>query len=203
MGSMARWNSALTPSCGALRAPAASSAVNGRMVRITVCLSPSPWFPGLAQRVVVVRSLLELQGRNVVRQRLIGARSQVHRLIESTAGIGVQVTHFDQRSGWRNREIRGDRDVPDGNPLLAATVPDAEDCTALAAVLREYRAGRRSRELELHLRALRVRPPGGIHGVAELEDHAFPLTRLHLGERLALAGFRGESPDDLHAGARG
>src|ERR1035437_7627455 len=161
------------------------------------------WFTGVVLRIVVVRSLLELQGGHVVGQRLIGAGSQVYRLIESAAGIGVEVTHFDERSGCRNREIRRDRDIPDGNPLLAATLPDAEDCTALAAVLREYRAGRRSRELELHLRALRVRPPGGIHGVAELEDHAFPLTRLDLGERLALAGFRGESPDDLHAGAGG
>src|ERR1039458_1483291 len=120
------------------------------------------WFTGLVQRVVVVRSLLELQGRNVVWQRLIGARSQVYRLIESTAGIGVEVTHFDQRSGRRNREIRLDRDVPDGNPLLAATLPDSETCTALASVLREYRASRRSRELELHLRALRV------HGFGDL-----------------------------------
>src|ERR1019366_4501651 len=96
------------------------------------------WFTGLVQRVVVVRSLLELQGGNVVGQRLIGARSQVYRLIESAAGIGVEVTHFDQRSGWRNREIRRDRDVPDGNPLLAVTVPDSEACTALASVLREY-----------------------------------------------------------------
>src|ERR1035441_10351567 len=148
------------------------------------------WFTGLVRRVVVVRSLLELQGGNVVGQRLIGARSQVYRLIESAPGIGVQVTHLDQRSGWRNREIRRDRDVPDGNPLLAATLPDSEACTVLASVLREYGASRRSRELELHLRALRVRPPGGIHGVTELEDHAFPLARLDLGERVALAGFR-------------
>src|ERR1017187_10104394 len=161
------------------------------------------WFTRLVQRVVVVRSLFELQGGNVVGQRLIGARSQVHGLIESAAGIGVEVTHFDQRSGWRNREIRRDRDVPDGNPLLAVTVPDSEACTALASILREYRASRRSRELELHLWALRVRPPGDIHGVAELEDHAFALARLDLGESLALAGFRGESPDDLHAGAGG
>src|ERR1022692_988498 len=161
------------------------------------------WFTGLVQRVVVVRSLLELQGGHVVGQRLIGARSQVYRLIESAAGIGVKITHFDERSGWRNREIRRDCDVPDGNPLLAATVPDSEACTALTSVLREHRASRRSRELELHLRTLRVRPPGDIHGVAELEDHAFPLARLDLGERLALAGFRGESPDDLHAGAGG
>src|ERR1035441_6047610 len=104
------------------------------------------WFTGLVQRVVVVRSLLELQGGNVVGQRLIGARPQVYRLIQSAAGIGVEVTHLDQRSGRRNREIRGDRDVPDGNPLLAATLPDAEDCTALASVLREYRASRRGRK---------------------------------------------------------
>src|ERR1019366_4321975 len=133
------------------------------------------WFTGLVQRVVVVRSLLELQGGHVVWQRLVGARSQVYRLIESAAGISVEVTHFDQRSGWRNREIRRDRDVPDGNPLLAVTVPDAEDCTALASVLREYGASRRGRELELHLRALGVRPPGDVHGIADLEDHAFPL----------------------------
>src|ERR1019366_1389433 len=132
------------------------------------------WLTGLVQRVVVVRSLLELQGGHIVGQRLIGARSQVYRLIESAAGICVEVTHLDQRSGWRNREIRRDRDVPDGNPLLAATLPDSQACTALASVLREYRASRRSRELELHLRAFGVRPPGGIHGVAELEDHAFP-----------------------------
>src|ERR1019366_1649048 len=161
------------------------------------------WFTGLAQRVVVVRSLLELQGGNIVGQRLVGARSQVYRLIESAAGIGVEITHLDQRSGWRNREIRRDRDVSDGNPLLAATLPDSEGCTALASVLREYRAGRRSRELELHLRALRVRPPGDILRVAELEDHAFPLACLDVGERLALAGLRGEGPDDLHAGACG
>src|ERR1017187_2738565 len=153
------------------------------------------WFTGLVQRVVVVRSLLELQGGNVVGQRLIGARPQVYRLIERAAGIGVKITHLDERSGWRNREIRRDRDVPDGNPLLAVTLPDSEDCTALASVLREYRAGRRRRELELHLRSLRVRPPGDIRGVAELEDHAFPLARPNLGERLALAGFRGERPD--------
>src|ERR1035441_394481 len=113
------------------------------------------WFTRLVQRVVVVRSLLELQGGNIVGQRLIGARSQVYRLIESTAGIGVKVTHLDERSSRRNREIRRDRDVPDGNPRFAATVPDSEACTALASVLREYRARRRSRELELHLRTLR------------------------------------------------
>src|ERR1039458_10693776 len=72
------------------------------------------WFTGLVRRVVVVRSVLELQGGNVVGQRLIGARSQGYRLIERAPGIGVQVTHLDQRSGWRNREIRRDRDVPDG-----------------------------------------------------------------------------------------
>src|ERR1017187_2773302 len=88
------------------------------------------WFTRLVQRVVVVRSLFELQGGNVVGQRLIGARSQVHGLIESAAGIGVEVTHFDQRSGWRNREIRRDRDVPDGNPLLAVTVPRSEEHTS-------------------------------------------------------------------------
>src|ERR1039457_1082177 len=144
------------------------------------------WFTGLVQRVVVVRSLLELQSGNVVRQCLIGARSQIYRLIESAPGIGVKITHFDQRSGRRNREIRRDRDVPDGNPQLAAPLPDSEDCTALASVLRKYGASRRSRELELHLRALGFRPPGDIHGVAELEDHALPLARLHFGERLAL-----------------
>src|ERR1035437_3118518 len=133
-----------------------------------VCLQER-WFTRLVQRVVVVRSLLELQGGNVVRKRLIGARSQVHRLIESTAGIGVEVTHLDECSGRRNREIRRDRDVPDRNPLLAVTLPDSEASTALASVLREYRAGRRSRELELHLRALGVRPPGDILRVAELE----------------------------------
>src|ERR1017187_8794700 len=133
------------------------------------------WFTGLVQRVVVVRSLLELQGGNVVRQCLIGARSQVYRLIERAAGIGVKITHFDQRSGRRNREIRRDRDVPDGNPLRAVTLPDSEASTALASVLREYGASRRSRELELHVRAFGVRPSGGIHGVAELEDHAFSL----------------------------
>src|ERR1035437_5893647 len=94
------------------------------------------WFTGLVLRVVV-RSLLELQCGNVVGQRLIGTRSQVYRLIESAAGIRVKVTHLDERSGRRNREIRRDRDVPDGNPQLAATLPDAEDCTALASVLRE------------------------------------------------------------------
>src|ERR1017187_1467585 len=96
------------------------------------------WFTGLVQRVVVVRSLLELQGGNVVGQRLIGARPQVYRLIESAAGIGVEVPHSDQRSGRRNREIRRDRAVPDGIPLLAVPLPDSEACTALAAVLREY-----------------------------------------------------------------
>src|ERR1017187_3852049 len=133
-----------------------------------VCLQER-WFTELVQRVVVVRSLLELQGGHVVGQRLIGARSQVYRLIESAAGIGVEVTHLDECSGWRNREIRRDRDVPDGNPLLAVTLPDSEASTALASVLREYRASRRSCELELHLRALRVRPPGDIRGVAELD----------------------------------
>src|ERR1017187_3425739 len=87
------------------------------------------WFTRLVQRVVVVRSLLELQRGNVVGQRLIGTRSQVYRLIQSAAGIGVEVTHLDQRSGWRNREIRRDRDVPDRNPLLAVTLPDSVDCT--------------------------------------------------------------------------
>src|ERR1019366_5376161 len=125
------------------------------------------WFTGLVQRVVVVRSLLELQGGHVVGQRLIGARPQVYRLIESAAGIGVKITHLDKRSGWRNREIRRDRDVPDGNPQLAATLPDSEACTALASVLREYRASRRSRKLVLYLRSFRVRPPGDIRGVAE------------------------------------
>src|ERR1039457_3497405 len=161
------------------------------------------WFTELVQRVVVVRSLLELQGGNVVGQRLVGSRSQVYRLIESTAAIRVEVTHLDQGSGRRNREVRRDRDIPDGNPQFAVTLPDSEACTALASVLREYGASRRSRELELHLRAFGVRPSGGIHGVADLEDHAFPLARLDLGERLALAGFCGESPDDLQAGAGG
>src|ERR1039458_7891263 len=128
------------------------------------------WFTRLVQRVVVVRSLFELQGGNVVGQRLIGARSQVHRLIESAAGIGVEVTHFDQRSGWRNREIRRDRDVPDGNPLLAVTLQDSEACTAFASVLREYRASRRGRELELHLRAFGVRPPGDKIGRASCRE---------------------------------
>src|ERR1035437_403445 len=105
------------------------------------------WFTGLVRRVVV-RSVLELQGGNVVGQRLIGARSQGYRLIERAPGIGVQVTHLDQRSGWRNREIRRDHDVPDGNPQLAATLPDSEACTALASVLREYDASRRSRRSE-------------------------------------------------------
>src|ERR1019366_8035969 len=145
-------------------------------LRVSQCVYlQKRWFTGLVQRVVVVRSLLELQGGHVVGQRLIGARSQIDRLIESAAGIGVEVTHLDQSSGWGNREIRRDRDVSDGNPLLAATLPDSEGCTALASVLREYRASRRSRKLELHLRALRVRPPGDILRVAELEDHAFPL----------------------------
>src|ERR1017187_7249168 len=93
------------------------------------------WFAGLVQRLVVVRSLLELQGGNVVGQRLIGARSQVYRLIESTTGIGVEVTHLDERSSRRNGEIRRDRDVSDGNPQLAATLPDSEAGTALASVL--------------------------------------------------------------------
>src|ERR1035441_7182969 len=84
------------------------------------------WFTGFILRVVVVRSLLELQGGNVVGQRLIGARSQVYRLVERAAGIGVEVTHLDQRSGWRNREIRRDRDVADGNPQLAVTLRSEE-----------------------------------------------------------------------------
>src|ERR1035441_2509749 len=85
------------------------------------------WLTRLVQRVVVVRSLLELQGGNVVGQCLIGARPQVHRLIESTAGIGIKVTHFDQRSGWRNRKVRRDRDIPDGNPQFAVTLPDRSE----------------------------------------------------------------------------
>src|ERR1019366_3920635 len=93
------------------------------------------WLTGLVQRVVVVRSLLELQGGNIVGQCLIGARPQVYRLIESAAGIGVEVTHFDHRSDWGSREIRRDRDVPDGNPHFAVTLPDSEACTALASVL--------------------------------------------------------------------
>src|ERR1035437_4418274 len=81
-------------------------------LRVSQCVYlQKRWFTRLVQRVVVVRSLFELQGGNVVGQRLIGARSQVYRLIESTARIGVEVTHFDQRSGWRNREIRRDRDA--------------------------------------------------------------------------------------------
>src|ERR1035437_2214300 len=99
-----------------------------------VCLQER-WFTRLVQRVVVVRSLLELQVGHVVGQRLVGARSQVYRLIESAAGIGVEVTHLDQRSGGRNWEIRRDRDIPDGNPLLAVTLPNSEACTALASVL--------------------------------------------------------------------
>src|ERR1039457_6402951 len=125
-GGIAPWRRAAAP-CGRRR-------MEGLSVSQCVYLQKR-WFTGLVQRVVIVRSLLELQGGNVVGQRLIGARSQVYRLIESAAGIGVEVTHFDERSGCRNREIRRDRDVPDGNPLLAVTLPDSEACTALAAVL--------------------------------------------------------------------
>ena len=51
MGFVAGWNSALTPGGGVLRAPAASNAVNGSMVRITVCLSPGTLVYGTAALV--------------------------------------------------------------------------------------------------------------------------------------------------------
>src|ERR1700722_3593274 len=155
-----------------------------------ICFLPFVWVGGLNNNRMDESGLVrigsfELQlpdgaGADVQ----IIALAEIDRLIQTAAGIRIQITNFDDRTfGW-NSLVRRDRYIADAD--AAGTVQQFQLDAPFAAVGARDDAGRLGAEFELELRATTGWPARSINRVIVLKDDAFFLLLPQLGQKRLL-----------------